>query len=411
MSMTSDNIGEEAQGRRTVDYSYDGPETMKLNMGPVHPSTHGVLRLVLELDGETVAECKPVIGYLHSGKEKLAEAKTYHQFIPYTDRLDYLAPMSNNTAYALTVEKILGVEVTERCKWLRVMLCELARIASHLLGIGAMALDLGATTPFLWAFTEREKLYDLFEIISGARFTVSYMRVGGVARDATDEWLAGVKKFVDEFPAHHKDIDTILTKNEIFLRRTKDIGFLSVEDGLQLGISGPSLRGSGIDWDIRRSNPYLVYDQIDFNVVTRKAGDVYARYLCRMDEMLESLKIVQQCLDKLPNGPVNIDNYKVIYPPRDRVKESMEALIHHFLLAQEGITVPEGEAYVPIEGPKGEMGFYVVSDGTTKPLRNRIRTPSFYNLWAIPHVSKGALLADLVAIIGSFDIVLGEIDR
>ena len=396
---------------REVDYAHPSSECMTINMGPVHPSTHGVLRLILELDGETVVRCEPVIGYLHSGKEKLAETKTYHAFIPYTDRLDYLAPMSNNYCYVRTVEKLLGVEVTERCRWLRTLLCELARISSHLLGVGAMAMDLGATTPFLYGFREREKLYDLFEEISGARFTVSYMRVGGVARDATADWLAGVKKWNDEFPENWREIDTLLTKNEIFIQRTKDIGVLSAEDGIGLGVSGSSLRASGVDWDIRRANPYLKYDELDWDVITDPAGDCYARYRVRMREMLQSQKIIRQCLERLPSGPVNIDNAKVILPPREKVGRSMESLIHHFVLASEGLTPPVGEAMHAIEAPKGELAFYCVSDGTPRPMRTRLRTPSFYNLFGIPQVAPGALLADLVAIIGSFDIVLGEIDR
>ena len=396
---------------KRVDYAHSNDELMTINMGPVHPSTHGVLRLILDLDGETIVRCEPVIGYLHSGKEKLAENRTYHQFIPYTDRLDYMSPMSNNYCYVHTLEKMYGIEETERCQWLRMMLCELARISSHLLGVGSMVMDLGAITPFLYTFREREKLYDIFELISGARFTVSYMRVGGVARDADDEFLAAVKKFNDEFPEKLKEVDTLLTKNEIFIQRLKGVGVLKPEDAIDLSISGSTLRGSGVDWDIRRDNPYLKYNDVDWDVITDKGCDCYARYIVRMKEMLESVKIITQCLERLPAGPVNVDNPKVIFPPKEKVKNSMESLIHHFMLASEGMIPPVGEAMHTIEAPKGELQFYCVSDGSPRPLRTRVRTPSFYNMWAMEKISVGHLVGDMVAIIGSLDIVLGEIDR
>lgn len=397
---------------RTVEQDYTGPETMLLNMGPQHPSTHGVLRLIIELDGETVVGLKPVIGYLHRGKEKLAEVKTYHQFMPHTDRLDYLSPMSNNYALVSTVEKLLGIEETEKCKYLRTTLCELARISSHLLWLGSHALELGAMTVFLYTFQEREVIYDLFEEIAGARFTVSFMRVGGVARDMPDGWMGRVKKFLDEFPARYDELDTLLTMNEIFILRAKNVGKISAEDAIGLGLSGASLRASGVPWDIRKSAPYLVYDRLDWDMIVDNGCDVYARYLVRMKEMLESAKIVRQCIEQMPKeGGVVIDNPKIIYPAREKVHESMESLIHHFLIASEGVQCPEGEVYNSIEAPKGELGFYIYSTGGAKPYRMKIRSPSFVNMQALEPMCKGQLLADVVAIIGSIDVVLGEIDR
>ncbi|MCX8035917.1 MAG: NADH dehydrogenase (quinone) subunit D [Candidatus Sumerlaeia bacterium] len=380
-------------------------------MGPQHPSTHGVLRVVLDLDGERVVRLRPVIGYLHSGKEKIAETKTYHQFIPYTDRIDYLAPMAYNTGYVMTVEKLLGIEVTERCAWLRTILCEMARISSHIVFYATHALELGATSPFMYGFRDRELLYDLFEEIAGARFTVSYMRIGGVRRDATDDWLAGVRKFCDYFPRALDEYEALLTQNEIFLQRTWNIGRISGDEAIALGLSGPSLRASGVAWDIRKSHPYLWYDQIEWNMAVEDAGDCYARYLVRMREMRESLRIIRQCLDRVPKGPVNIDNPKVMLPRREELRHSMEALIHHFLLVSEGFWPPAGEVYHAIEAPKGELGFYLVSDGTPKAYRLKIRAPSFCNLQSLDRMCRGALLADVVAIIGSLDIVMGDVDR
>jgi len=398
--------------RRTIEREYPTGEILTLNMGPQHPSTHGVLRLVLELEGETVLNVTPHIGYLHSGKEKLAETKTYHKFIPYTDRLDYLSPMANNYAYVAAVEKLLGVEETRRCKFLRTILCELARISSHLLWLGTHGLELGAVTIFLYTFREREKLYDLFEEIAGARFTVSYMRVGGVASDWPEGWPDRVRDFVNEFPKHHQDFVDLLTMNDIFIERTRGVGTISREDAIDLCLTGPSLRASGVDLDLRRDNPYLVYDSVDFNVITAQEGDCYARYQVRMQEMLESVRIVHQCLDQMPkDGPINIDNPKVMYPPRERVKQSMEDLIHHFLLASEGLKTPPGEAYHPIESSKGELGFYIYSVGGSLPYRLHIRSPSFVNLQSLPKMCEGAMIADVVAVIGSLDLVLGEIDR
>lgn len=401
-----------APERKTIEADYPTGEIMTLNMGPQHPSTHGVLRLVLEVEGETVRKVDPRVGYLHSGKEKIAETKTYHKFIPYTDRLDYLSPMANNYAFVSSVEKLLQIEETERCKYLRTILCELARISSHLLWLGTHAMELGAMTVFLYTFREREAIYDLYEEICGARFTVSYMRVGGVARDYPAGWLDRVKAFIDDFPRKHREYSDLLTMNDIFIERTRNVGKITREEAIDLCVTGPSLRACGIPWDMRKRQPYLVYDKLDFKVPTRTEGDCYARYECRMEEMLESVKLIQQCLDRMPtDGPINIDNPKVVYPPRDRVKESMEDLIHHFLLASDGIYVPEGEAYHPIEASKGELGFYIVSTGGYKPCRCKIRSPSYVNLQSMSKMSEGGLVADVVAVIGSLDLVLGEIDR
>lgn len=402
----------QSPGLRTLEQDWPSAEMMSLNMGPQHPSTHGVLRLGLELEGETVRSLRPMIGYLHSGKEKLAEAKTYHKFIPYTDRLDYLSPMANNFAYVGAVEKLLGVEVTERCKFLRTILCEMARISSHLLWLGTHGMELGAMSVFLYTFREREALYDLFEWIAGARFTVSYMRVGGVARPIPDGWLEAVRRFIDDFPSKHKDYSDLLTMNDIFIARTRGVGRITREEAIDLCLTGPSLRACGLGWDLRKTNPYLVYDRLAFDVHTRAEGDCYARYEVRMAEMLESCKIIRQCLDMMPkDGPLNLDNPKVCYPPRERLHKSMEDLIHHFLLASEGIEVPPGEAYHAIEASKGELGFYIMSAGGHRPYRCKIRSPSFVNLQSLGKMSEGSLLADVVAVIGSLDLVLGEIDR
>jgi NADH-quinone oxidoreductase subunit D len=395
----------------TVERTYDNLEVLRVNMGPQHPSTHGVLRLVIDLDGERVVRIRPVIGYLHSGKEKIAEIKTYHQFIPYTDRLDYLAPMAYNTGYVMTVEKLLGIQITERCAFLRTILCELARISSHLVFFATHALELGASSAFMYGFRDREPIYDLFEQICGARFTVSYMRIGGVWRDVPDGWLDGVRRFCDYLPRAIDDYEALLTRNEIFLQRTWGIGKLSASDAIAMGLSGPLLRASGVAWDIRKSHPYLVYDQLDWTMVVENGCDVYARYLVRIREMRESVKIIRQCLDRFPGGPVNVDNPKVILPPREQLRHSMEALIHHFLLVSEGFWPPPGEVYHAIEAPKGELGFYLVSDGTPKAYRLAIRTPSFANLQALDRMCRGCLLADVVAVIGSLDLVLGDVDR
>lgn len=397
-----------------VEQTYGNMEHMTLNMGPQHPSTHGVLRVVLELDGEIVTKATCHLGYLHRAKEKHAEHKTYHQFIPYTDRMDYLAPMSNNTGYVMTVEKALGLEVTPRCKYLRTLLCELARISAHLLWLGTGALELGAMTIFLWSFTQREKIYDIFEWIAGARFTVSYMRVGGVARADYPEWRRMVKDFLDQYMAAHKEFEDMLNGNEIFLNRVIDVGAIDRETAIGLGLSGPSLRASGVDHDLRKSNPYLAYEEFDWEVPTETKGDCMARYLVRMAEMKESWKICCQALEALEkhNGePMNIDNPKVIFPPKENVKKSMEDLIHHFLLASEGFKVPPAEVYQAIEAPKGELGFLLVSNGGPKAYRLGVRSPSFVNLQSLETMSLGHTVADIVAIIASLDPVMGEVDR
>jgi NADH-quinone oxidoreductase subunit D len=400
--------------RRSVEQTVESPEYMTLNVGPVHPSTHGVLRLIVDLEGETVVSVRSVLGYLHRAKEKLAEVKTYTQWIPYTDRMDYLAPMSNNTGYVMTVEKALGIDVTEKCKWLRMTLCELARISAHCLWMGTGALELGAMTPFMYSFRERESIYDIFEWISGARFTVSYMRAGGVARDIPEGWIDMVARFADGFEAKADEWETLLTNNPIFLGRTKDIGVLSKERAIALGMSGPVARASGVAWDIRKHEPYLLYDQVNFEAPVGRAGDVFERYLIRMEEMRQSARIIQQCVPKLrelEKAPVNIDNPKVVYPPREKLHTSMETLIHHFLLASEGFQVPAGEVYHAIEAPKGELGFYIVADGGSRPYRVKVRSPSFTALQALGDMCAGHTIADLVAIIASIDIVLGDVDR
>jgi NADH-quinone oxidoreductase subunit D len=387
---------------------------MTLNMGPQHPSTHGVLRVVLELDGEIVEKATCHLGYLHRAKEKHAEHKTFHQFIPYTDRMDYLSPMSNNTAYCMTVEKALGIDVTPRCKYLRTLLCELARISGHLLWLGTGALELGAMTIFLWSFTQREKIYDIFEWIAGARFTVSYMRVGGVARADYPEWRKMVRDFLNQYMAAHKEFETMLNGNDIFLNRVVNVGKISAEKAISLGLSGPSLRASGVEWDARRHTPYMAYEEFDFDIPTETKGDCMARYLVRMNEIVESWKICCQALEKLEkcsNQPVNIDNPKVIFPPKENVKKSMEDLIHHFLLASEGMKVPPAEVYHCVESPKGELGFFMVSDGGPKAYRLGVRSPSFINLQSLEEMSIGETIGDVVAIIASLDPVMGEVDR
>lgn len=386
-------------------------QTMTVSMGPQHPATHGVLQVMLELDGEVVVKAVPVVGYLHRGYEKIAEAKTFHQFIPYTDRLDYLAPLSNNVAYALAVEKLLGIEAPPRAQWIRVLCCELARISSHLLGIGTWALDIGAMSVFFYTFREREEIYNLYEKLTGARLTTSFSRIGGMAADLPDGFAGEVLKFVDMMGPKIDDYERLLTKNRIWIRRTRDVGVIPSADAIDAGLTGPSLRASGVRWDLRRDRPYLVYDQLDFEVITAPAGDVYDRYMVRMAEMRESLSIVRQVLEKIPAGPVIVDDPRVAYPPKDRVYSSMEELIYHFKLAAEGVRAPKGEVYLSIENPKGELGFFLIGDGSNHPYRLQIRSPSFLNLQSLPRLVQGRLVADVIAVIGSLDIVLGEIDR
>ena len=386
-------------------------EIMTVNMGPQHPSTHGVLRLVVELDGEIIKKVTPHIGYLHRGVEKLSEHRTYHQTIPLTDRLDYLAPMSNNLGYVLAVEKLLGIEVPERAQTIRVIMAELTRLKSHLVWIACHALDIGAMTVFLYAFREREKVMDLYEMVSGARMTSNFFRVGGLSKDVHDGFTAAVREIVDTFPGHFDTYEGLLTKNTIWLQRTIGNGVISAEDAIDYGITGPALRGSGVDWDLRRDNPYSGYDKYDFKVPVGENCDTFDRYKVRLVEMREAVKIIKQALDSLKPGPVLADEPQVCYPPKENVYNTIEGLIHHFKIASEGFPVPEGEVYQSVEAPKGELGYYLVSDGGTKPYRMRIRPPSFVNLQAIEKMAKGAMIADLVAVIGTLDIVLGEIDR
>ena len=386
-------------------------QTMTVNMGPQHPSTHGVLRIILELDGEVVIKATPVAGYLHRGYEKIAEAKTFHQFIPYTDRLDYLAPLSNNVAYILAVEKLLGVEAPPRAQWIRVLVCELARISAHLLGVGTWALDIGAMSMFFYTFREREIIYNLYEMLTGARMTTSYTRIGGVMADVTPDFMTATRNFLGMLDGKIDDYERLLSKNRIWVRRTRDVGVISAEEAIDIGLTGPALRASGVEWDLRRDRPYLVYPELDFNVVSATAGDVYDRYWVRVQEMRESLRILRQVLDKIPAGPVNSADPRISYPPKDRVYSSMEELIYHFKIACEGVKAPVGEIYSAIENPKGELGFFLIGDGTHHPYRLQIRSPSMINLQSLSRMCEGRLIADVVACIGSIDIVLGEIDR
>jgi NADH-quinone oxidoreductase subunit D len=388
-------------------------EKMVLNMGPSHPATHGVLRLVLELDGEIITKCDPDCGYLHRGDEKIAENMTYTQFIPYTDRLDYLAPLSNNVAYALAVEKLLGIDkqLPPRCQFIRTICCELGRIQAHLLGLGAFAMDVGAMTVFLHTFQEREKIYNLCEALTGARFTTSYTRIGGLSRDIPPGWTDQLRKFLDEVVVNFNESEKLLTRNRIFVDRTKDIGVISKEDAIDYGLTGPNLRGSGVDYDLRKAHPYLVYDQLQFDIPVGTVGDCYDRYLVRMEEMRQSVRILHQCLDKLPEGPINVPDGKVVLPPKDKVLTSMEELIHQFILVTQGVNCPPGEVYFGAENPKGELGFYINSRGGGTPHRMKIRSPSFVNISILHKLLTGHMVSDTVAILGSLDFVMGECDR
>ncbi|OGT99313.1 MAG: NADH dehydrogenase [Geobacteraceae bacterium GWB2_52_12] len=386
-------------------------ETMTLNMGPQHPSTHGVLRLVLELDGEVIVKVTPHIGFLHRGVEKLSEHRTYHQILPLTDRLDYLAPMSNNLGYILAVEKLMAVEVPERAETIRIIMAELTRLQSHLVWLACHALDIGAMTVFIYAFRERETIMETYELISGARMTSNFFRVGGLSQDVPEEFVKKVSDFIDSMPGYLDQYEGLLTTNPIWLKRTVGNGVISAEDAIEIGITGPALRGSGVDWDLRRDDSYAGYDKYQFKVPVGEKCDTFDRYKVRLIEMRESCKIVRQGLDRLKPGPVLADCPQVCYPPKESVYNSIEGLIHHFKIASEGFAAPEGEVYQGVEAPKGELGFYIVSDGGNKPERLRIRPPSFVNLQAIEQMSVGSMIADLVAVIGTLDIVLGEIDR
>lgn len=382
-----------------------------LNMGPQHPSTHGVLHLLLDIKGENIIKAYPDIGYLHRGTEKIAENLLYHQFVPYTDRLDYMSAMSNNLAYVQAVEKLLGIEVTERAKYIRVVAAELSRIAGHLLCIGAWALDLGAMTVLLYAFREREMVLDLFEMLCGARMTLNYLRVGGARYDIQPAFKEKCLEFVNMLPTRINDYEQLLTENRIWLKRNKAVGVISAEDAINLGMSGPILRSTGVKWDIRKDEPYLVYDRFDFDIPVGENGDCFDRYTVRMEELRQAAKIVRQALEQLPDGKPCIDMPDVVLPPRKNIETNMEALIHHFKLISHGFKVPKGEAYSSIESPKGELGFYIVSDGSERPFRLKIRAPSFVNLQAIDPMCKGAYLADVIAVVSSLDPVFGEADK
>jgi NADH-quinone oxidoreductase subunit D len=396
----------------TVETATGAAKTMVLNMGPQHPSTHGVLRILLELDGETVVTAVPDVGYLHTGIEKSCEAKTYSQAITLTDRIDYLAPLSNNLAYCLAVEKLLGLEVPKRAQYVRVLLTELTRIASHLVWLGTHAIDLGAMSVFLYCFREREEVLNIFEMVSGQRMMTSYFRIGGLALEPPVGWLAPVERFLDMIPGRIDEYEDLLTRNRIWMGRTRGVGYISAEDAVALSMTGPTLRAAGIPYDNRKVFPYSSYDEFDFDVPVRTDSDCYGRYLIRVAEMRESVKIVRQAMAKIPpEGPIRTAAPGIVPPDREKMKTEMEALIYHFKIFTEGFSPPPGETYVTIESPRGELGVFVASDGSPKPLRVHFRAPSFVNLQALPKLVEGRLIADVVACIGTIDIVLGEVDR
>jgi NADH-quinone oxidoreductase subunit D len=387
-------------------------ETMTVNMGPQHPSTHGVLRLVLELDGETVVSADPTIGFLHTGIEKTAEQKRWQQVIPLVERMDYLGPQSNSLAFCLSVERLLGLEVPERVIWIRVLIAELQRLSSHLVWLGTHGMEIGAVSVMLYCFREREQLLNINEMLAGFRLFPSYIRVGGLREDLPRGFHGAVKEFLDKFPDKLDEYHKLLTKNHVWLGRTKGVGKLTREQTMELGIVGPMARAVGIPYDVRKTFPYLKYETFDFEVPTHTDGDVYARYLVKMDEMRESAKICRQALDRIaPVGPYDCRDYRIVPPPKDRVYTEMEALIQHFLLYSQGFNVPKGEAYVPVEGPRGEHGFYIVSDGGNRPVRVKSRAPSFIACQALPKMICGGLIADVIAVIGSTDVVMGDVDR
>jgi len=396
----------------TIETVTGAAHTMVLNMGPQHPSTHGVLRVVLELDGEIVVKARPVIGYLHTGIEKNMEAKTYSQAITMTDRIDYLAPLSNNLCYCLAVEKILGIEIPKRAQYIRVLLTEMTRIASHLVWLGTHAIDLGAMSVFLYTFREREEIMKIFEYVSGQRMMTSYFRIGGIALEPPPNWLDHIRRVIDALPAHIDEYEGLLTNNRIWLGRTKGVGIISAEDAIAMGASGPMLRGSGVPFDIRKAFPYSSYEEFDFDIQTQTAGDCFARYQVRVAEIRESIKIVRQAMEKVPaEGPIKATAPGIIAPSREEMKSSIEGLIYHFKIYTEGFAPPPGEVYQAIESPRGELGFFVSSDGSAHPYRVKVRAPSFINLQTLPKLCEGRLIADVVACIGTTDIVLGEVDR
>lgn len=387
-------------------------EKMSLSMGPSHPSTHGVLRLQMELDGEVLTKCDPVLGYLHRGDEKIAENMTYNQFVPYTDRLDYLAPLANNVAYAIAVERLAKLEVPARCQAIRVICCEMARISSHLLGLGAFGIDTGAWSVFMYSFTEREKLYKLFEELTGARFTTSYTRIGGVSRDVPAGWNEKVIQFCDQFEPILEEILSLLTRNKIFMDRTVGVGIISKEDAISYGLTGPNLRGSGVPLDLRKDKPYSGYEQYEFDIPVGKTGDCYDRYLVRGEEMRQSVRIIRQAIAKFPEGDFYAkDAVRIFAPRKEKVLTSMEELINNFMIVTEGPQMPAGEVYFEAENPKGALGFYVVSKGGGVPWRLKIRSPSFCNLSILPKICTGTMVSDVVSILGSLDFVMGECDR
>ena len=386
-------------------------KTLNLNFGPQHPAAHGVLRLVLQLDGEVVEKADPHIGLLHRGTEKLIESKTYIQAVPYFDRLDYVAPMNQEHAFALAIEKILKIEVPARAKYIRVMFCEIGRILSHILNVTTQAMDVGALTPTLWGFEEREKLMGFYERVSGSRLHANYFRAGGVHKDLPVGLDGDIDEFCDNFPKIIDDLETLLTDNRIFKQRNVDIGIVSKQDALDYSFSGVMLRGSGVAWDLRRSQPYDCYDDLEFKIPVGKNGDCYDRYLCRIEEMRESVKIIKQCLKNIPKGPIKTEDGKISPPPKKELKQSMEALIHHFKLFTEGYRVEKDEIYTAVEAPKGEFGVYLISDGSSKPYKCKIRAPGFSHLQAMDYLIKGHMLADVPAVLGSMDIVFGEVDR
>jgi NADH-quinone oxidoreductase subunit D len=398
--------GEEARVHEDI-----AGEHMLINIGPQHPATHGVLRLVLELDGETVVRCIPHIGYLHSSFEKLGEYRDWNQIVPLTDRMDYLAPLIYNCAYAMAVEKLMGVEVTERCKVVRLICMELDRIFSHLLWLGTTAIDLGAFTVFLYTFQQRELIYDLHESFTGARLTTSSTRIGGMMADLPAGWVDQLDKWIEGFLPVLDEVDTLLTNNGIWIGRTQGVGSISAADAVNWGLSGPNLRASGVPYDVRKDRPYYDMDSYDFDVPVGEHGDIYDRYLCRMEEMRQSVLLLRQFIRRLPGGPINVDDPRVILPPKTAAMNDMESMIHHFKLVMEGVRAPVGESWFSVESSKGELGMYVVSDGGSKPVRWRVRGPSFINIAALPHMIEGALLSDVIAVNASLDIVLGEIDR
>ncbi len=395
----------------TVTFDDALESEMILNMGPQHPATHGVLRLLIRLDGETIVSAVPDMGYLHRGYEKLAENLTYHEFIPHTDRLDYLSPLANNVAYVLAVEKLCGIEAPPRAQYIRVICAELARLASHLVWIGSMAMDVGAVTVLLWAFREREKIQSIWDVLTGVRFTTSFTRVGGLAQDMSDEVISLTKQYLEQAPAAINECEKVLVRNRIFIDRCEGIGHVSREDSIAIGLTGPLLRAVGVDHDLRRDEPYLVYDQFDFHVPVYNDGDVLARFYVRVHEMHESISILWQALEKMPKGPIHSHDPKKVLPSKERVYGKMEELIHDFMIINFGINPPSGEVYHAIEASKGELGFYIQSRGEGHPWRLKIRSPSFYNIQSLPMMLRGGMISDVVAVIGSLDPVMGEADK